>query len=187
MPETVINTPVVRATITTRGPLFDGMAPDIVARNMTSAMWEAVIMLEAETKVRTPTGVGGASVSAGTGGRGVGLINMIAGEVDPGQEVIIGTVGQSTPDNYGQVVELGRTPGKKMPPKGALLDWIMLKFDGFDEQDALDIEWAVRRNIAKFGTEGAHMFERAFNENEDVVTRIFDDAGFDMARELEGE
>lgn len=186
-----VKTPAVSATITTKGPIFDGMGPEIVARNISAAMWESVAMLEAETKIRTPRGVGGASIRAGTGGRGVGLINMVAGEVEIGQEFIIGTVGHSSP--YGQVVEEGRTPGKKMPPGTTsnppdfgILDWIMLKITGGDEQEALDIEWAVRRNIARFGTEGAHMFRDAFAENEALVHRIFDEKGLNISRELEG-
>jgi hypothetical protein len=159
-----------------------GRLPDptgVVDPLMDAAMTETVMLLERETKRRTPVGVTEA------------LRGSIAGEVRYGQTadrgVLLGGVG--TPMAYGAVVEHGRKPGGKMPPIDALELWVRRKvwMDGGDGgrrrptvQQARGIAFAIARKIAREGTEGVHMFEEALRENEDKVRSIWNRVGMDI-------
>lgn len=165
----------ITITATQQGNFFRGKPKEIIERNLTSAMYETTAFLEREVKERTPQGV--------FGERGAGLRNTIYGEVShQGTPVVLGVVSHQS--LYGNVIALGRRPGRKMPPAGSLIDWIVLKLDGVDEDEAEDIEYGVRRNIAKFGFEGVHMFQKAVEENWAKVIKIFQRMGFDIAREI---
>ena len=165
-----------KVIITAKGSIFEGMTAEIVAKELTSAMFEATTFMEGEVKKRTPQGVFGASG---------GLTSTIFGEVDgKGEPVVRGEVGHQS--KYGDVVEKGRTAGEKMPPEGALLRWIEMKF-GVSEEEAEELEFGVRYMIGKWGSKGAHMFEEAYDEEWPTIKKIFDSYGFDIARELNGE
>ena len=107
--------------------------------------------LQNEVIQRTPRGVGGAA----------GLAGSIFGEVQTLGKSITGIVG--TPLEYGQVVELGRMPGK-YPPVGALLSWVE-KILGYSGKEAKSVEYLVARKIAKKGYKGKFMFRDAWNMN----------------------
>lgn len=66
---------------------------------------------------------------------------------------------------------------------GGLVRWIVVKF-GVDIKKAIQLEYVVRRAIAKKGIKGTHMFEKAFNENEGKIAAMFNEAGFDLIKEL---
>jgi len=105
--------------ISKRGGIFQGQTQRIVNRALTSAITETVTFLEREVKERTPVGF--------HGNRGAGLKQTIFGEVTKkGTRFVKGVVSHTS--KYGNVIEKGRRPGKKMPPKGSLLDWIVFKF-----------------------------------------------------------
>jgi hypothetical protein len=63
---------------------------------------------------------------------------------------------------YGDVVEVGRKPGK-MPPASALELWVTRKL-GISGDEATSVAWLIARKIGKRGTKGARMFEKAFKE-----------------------
>lgn len=188
----------LKCTITQKGAIFEGKAPEIIQKQLEKAMTEAVSFLEREVKLRTPTGVYGAA----------GLLGSIHGEVvQKGTPIVKGVVASSS--KYGEVVEKGRTAGKAMPPGGAaacalkgqrgrgikkgqtyyegpLIRWIEVKF-GVDNKTAAKLEWPIRKKIAVKGFEGAHMFENALTENKEKLEEIFNRAGFDIAQKLSEE
>ncbi len=166
-----------KVIITVKGAFFEGKAPRIVNKELTSAMWEAVQFLEREVKEGTPQGV--------YGEKGGGLKAGIHGEViEKGTSVIKGVVAHQS--KYGDVIEKGRTPGQKWPPEGSLLRWIEVKM-GVDSATAKSLEFVIRRKIGKKGFEGAEMFESALEEKWPSLKKIFDRAGFDIARRVDGE
>jgi hypothetical protein len=57
-----------------------------------------------------------------------------------------------------RVMDKGRAPGAKMPPKGALLPWMRRK--GIDARD----EFPIRRAIGTRGIPGDHQFAQVRNE-----------------------
>lgn len=166
----------LKIQITKSGAIFNGTTPDVIKTALGAAMYEAIQLLEGEVKKRTPTGVYGAQG---------GLLSTIHGEVmDKGAPAVKGIV--ATQSKYGEVVEKGRTPGAKMPPEGTLIRWMELKLN-MDAETAKKMEFVVRRKIGRKGFPGAHMFERAFDENLEKVRAIFNRKGFEIARALNGE
>ncbi len=164
---------IIRARIEKKGKFFDGKSTAVVRDQLVRALQEVTIFLEGEVKTRTPVGV--------YGDQG-GLKASIFSEVlHKGSAVVKGLVGHQSV--YGDVVEKGRRPGKAMPPKGALVRWMEVTF-GIDSDTARQLEFVVRRKIAKKGFEGAHMFEKALAEEWSTVDNIFNNAGFKIAKEL---
>jgi len=163
----------LRVSITQKGKIFEGKAPEIIQKQLTSAMYEATSLLEREVKIRTPTGVFGAQG---------GLVSTIHGEpVSKGTPVIKGVV--ATQSKYGEVIEKGRRVGKTWPPEGELVRWIEVKM-GLDAVHAKHLEFVIRRKIGQKGFPGAYMFEKALDENMSKLTEIFDKAGFEIVLEL---
>jgi hypothetical protein len=163
--------------VTQKGAIFDGKAPAIIQSALDSAMSEAVALLEREVKARTPQGVFGV--------QGAGLRASVHGEIFlKGTPAIKGIIAHQS--KYGDVIEKGRTAGKTLPPPGSLLRWIEVKL-GVGEKKARQLEFVIRRKIGKKGFEGAHMFEKALSANEVKLMAIFDRAGFNIARRLNGE
>lgn len=164
----------LKVSITQKGKIFEGKAPEVIQKKLDSAMTLAVLLLEGEVKLRTPEGVYGAKG---------GLQGSIHGEVQgKGTPIVKGVV--ATQSKYGEVIEKGRRAGKAWPPEGALLRWIEVKF-GVSEKVAKRIEFPIRAKIGKKGFPGAHMFEKGLDKNWPKVQKMFDDAGFEIARELE--
>jgi hypothetical protein len=135
---------------------------------LTAALDEAVMFLVREIKLRTPQGVGGAQG---------GLLGSIQGDVEARGSILARGVIASN-SHYGLVVEKGRRAGAAMPPREELVEWIAQKF-GVDEEQARKLSWPVARAIAqkgtikRFGYDGAHMFERAVDENIPALREIF--------------
>lgn len=163
----------LKATITAKGAIFDGRAPEIVRRDLLAVMHKATMFLEGKVREHTPQGVYGMQG---------GLRSTIHGEVMEYGKSVMGIVGHGK-GTYGDVVELGRRPGQKMPPKGALIRWVELR-TGLIGKAAESAEFLIRRKIGKEGFEGAHMFERTWNESQGALKRMFDKAGFDIAFHL---
>ena len=63
---------------------------------------------------------------------------------------------------YAYVVELGRTAGSKMPPKGSLIRWIKAK-KGLSDKEAKRIEFAVRQKISQNPKSGTFTWARNMN------------------------
>lgn len=75
------------------------------------------------------------------------LRNSIAIEAFPRQR----EVGSNQP--HAETVEKGRTPGKPMPPRGALLRWIAFKgLQPAAGQTLEQLEYLIRRKIGRSGT-----------------------------------
>ncbi len=149
---------------------FD-QAPEIVTRELTAATWEAELLLERETKELTPVGVGG----------GGGLKGSIsAREPRVLADNVIGEVGTSLP--HAVPVELGTKP--HMPPVQPLADWARHKL-GVEPGEARSVGYRIARKIAVKGTQGAHMFSRAFAANEAQVQGIYADALTRIVRRME--
>ena len=127
--------------------------PDVTREETEPTMHLVVARLEALVVRATPTGVGGEA----------GLRGSIAGEVARMGKTVMGTVG--TPLEYGQVVELGRRPGKAMPPVDPIALWARRKL-GVSEEESKGVGFAIARKIAIKGFEGAHMFEKSWKEIE---------------------
>jgi hypothetical protein len=163
-------------TVTAKGAVFEGKAPEIINAALTGFMQEAVTYLEREVKRGTPTGVYGAQG---------GLLSTISGEVTgKGTPLVKGVVGHGRPQ-YGNVIEKGRTGGKAMPPSGTLVRWLEVKL-GLSEKEAQRIEFVVRRKIGRRGFPGAEMFEGALNRGWPAIQAMGERAGFDLARKLNG-
>ena len=165
----------IRATITAKGGIYDGKAPQVVRNELTAVMYEATQYLEREIKKETPVGVSGAKG---------GLLSSVHGEViQKGAAIIRGVVATQSP--YGEVIEKGRRAGKRWPPEGALLRWIELKM-GVDGARAKRLEFVIRRKIGKKGFLGQRMFEATWDKKFPVIQRMFAMAGFDIARKVNG-
>ena len=171
----------LKATITTKGHLFDGQGPAIIREKLTAAMYEATSFLETKVKENLPTEVDGISRGVGVFGDQGGLRGGIHGEVEKGTAIVKGIVAHQSA--YGDVVERGRSAGKGMPPKGMLVRWMEVKL-GMSSEEALKKEFIFRRSIGKKGFKGVHMFERAFNDNYDQLVEIFNYYGFEIAKAL---
>lgn len=83
-------------------------------------------------------------------------------------------------DVYSAPVETGAVP--HMPPPQALLLWVMKRFQPESDKQALSIAWAVAKTIAKRGTQGAHMFQQAY---EDILEQAGDVIEAAIAAELQ--
>jgi hypothetical protein len=168
------------ATITLKGHMFDGKAPEIVRKELLSAMYLATQFLETKVKENLPTEMDGHDRGVGVYGNDGGLRGSIHGEVDPTMLYVKGIIGHGK-DIYGDIVELGRGPGPVK--KGVLVRWIEVKFDMTTEQ-AQKAEFGFRQAISKKGFKGVHMFKRAFNDNFNELVNIFDKSGFKIAKAL---
>lgn len=82
-------------------------------------------------------------------------------------------IGVSPPaDVYAGPVEDGTRP--HMPPTSALLLWVKKKLQVSDEKAAQSIAFAIAKTIARRGTKGVHMFEKAFAQLELEAPGIFE-------------
>lgn len=163
----------LKVSVTQKGKIFEGKAPEIIKQNLTGAMYEATSFLEKEVKRRTPVGVFGAQG---------GLLSTIHGEViGKGTPIMKGIVGHQS--KYGDVIEKGRSAGKTWPPEGTLLRWIEMKL-GVEGAEARRLEFIIRRKIGKKGFPGRFMFEESLKQGWPVLQKIFDHYGFEIAREL---
>lgn len=165
-----------KVAISKKGGFFDRLPSEVVEKNLTAAMYEAVGLLEGKVKAYTPQGV--------FGERGGGLRASVFGEIaGKGTPLLKGIV--ATQSKYGEVVEKGRRPNMKMPPEGTLMRWMEVKL-GMDSETAKKREFIVRRKIGKKGFPGVRMFERALDENMGTLQAVFDHYGFNIAKELGG-
>jgi hypothetical protein len=96
-----------------------------------------------------------------------GSIVSLFEELPDAAREIVGVSPSFGADRYAAPVETGARP--HMPPPDALLLWVQKKFDIEDEKDALSAAFAVAKNIAKRGTQGHFMFERALVDIEPLA------------------
>jgi hypothetical protein len=122
-----------------------------------------VTRMEGAVKKRTPVGVGGAA----------GLRGSIFGEITRRNQEVVGKVG--SPLEYAEVIEYGRKPNNRMPPKEPIMLWLRRKLR-MDWDEAEEVQFGIRVNIARWGfltwPEGARMFEKSFQEHERWIYRM---------------
>jgi len=163
----------LKVKIDVSGALLTGKAPEIIQRNLDAAITRATLLLHKEVIDRTPQGASGAQG---------GLINSIKYDIPgKGTPIVKGII--ATKQKYGEVIEKGRAAGKGMPID-VLIPWLRKKLGITDEKELARANFLIRRKIMAKGFEGAHMFEKALNENLSKVEAIFKEAGFDMIKEL---
>jgi len=146
--------------------------PDETREEMRVTMDRIVRRLEAEIVKRTPAGIGGSA----------GLRGSIAGEVATLGRVVTGTVG--TPLEYGEVVEMGRRPGKAFPPVDPIALWARRKL-GVSEKESRGVGFAIARKIAIHGFEGVHMFEKGWQHIESWAQKEMMGIGERVVRRVE--
>src|SRR3989304_2084449 len=73
---------------------------------------------------------------------------------------------------YAVHVEHGRRKGRKMPPKGALVLWMIARW-GMTWDEAIKKEWGLRRSISEKGIAPALMFFQGLNDSYSTVINLF--------------
>ena len=118
-----------------------------------------------QTNIRSPYGDKPPAVAFGA------LADGVTGEVYEENKKQVGRVFLQPPvDRYGLFVELGTRPHR--PPLYALYPWVQVKFGLTDLQEIRAAAWGVADAIAKRGTRGHFMFQRALDEHERDVLAI---------------
>lgn len=74
---------------------------------------------------------------------------------------------------YAEPVEHGRKPGK-MPPVDAIELWVIRKLGISDPNESRQVAFAIARKIAKYGTAGAGMFQKGFDQASGPIMRLWD-------------
>lgn len=77
---------------------------------------------------------------------------------------------------YAKPVEFGRGKNLKWPPKGALINWLIVKL-GMTPKMAKQREWLFRRSIAIKGINPVLMFFKGFHESRSIVRGLFRNTG----------
>jgi hypothetical protein len=131
-------------------------APEIASEELVAAIWNASLLLERETKERTPTGATSTLRSSIAAYRPTAIGMTVVGEM-------------GTPVAHAVPVELGTKPHR--PPIEPLIDWAEARL-GLRGKEAKSAAWAIANKIAAHGTDGAFMFKTAFEANEAQVQAI---------------
>lgn len=149
--------------------------PDVFRDEAGKTMDLVLLYLDNEVTKRTPRGVGGLA----------GLAGAIFGErVAAEGNVVKGLVGHRSP--YGEVIEEGRRPGRRMPPVGPIELWARSILGVPAGKKARSAAFAIARSIAIHGFKGKHMFRNAWNANERWVQQQMQTIGPKMATRLNG-
>jgi hypothetical protein len=92
-----------------------------------------------------------------------------------------------TKSSYFNATEYGRPKGARMPPKGALLDWLLLKGrDIYSLAQAKRVEFLVRRKIKNNPKGGVFMAKKGAEASLVIVQAIMDSTGRDIEVKLNG-
>lgn len=116
-----------------------GQTPHVIQREMVTTMGHGFVGAETTAKAN-------ARVDLGSNQR------SIHAQVRASSGVIEGRLIANARNSA--VMELGRRPGAKMPPKGVLLGWLLRR--GIDAK----AEYPIRRKIGRDGIKGDHNLER---------------------------
>ena len=135
--------------------------PALLEREFGKAMQLSVLAVEGSAKEAAPVDTGN-------------LRRSITSTATPFE----GRVGTNLP--YGPVMEHGRSPGAAMPPAGSLLGWMGRK--GIPAE----LEYVIRRAIARNGIAGKRYMEQALQRNEGRIREYFEAAGQAVARQIAG-
>ncbi len=130
---------------------------------------EALNILEAEVKPRTPWGAGPIHLRDSIHPTGPNV---------SGQKVW-GSLGTAL--EHGEPIEYGTKP--HFPPVGPLTFWVEKKL-GLTGKEATSVAYAIARTIAKKGTKGRHMFEKGFDAAESRVLSALKKIPADIDRRI---
>ncbi len=151
------------------------LSPEERGRRAHGAMNESLAYLQGQVQKNFPkdTGIGRGSVFTEINGAAI--------------EELTGTV--ASPEEHAVVLEMGRRPGQKMPPPGALLDWVhrhriagtysvgksrRRRGDALQQYwEDLEAAFMIARKIGKRGLPAHHMFKNAADQGKDRVSRIW--------------
>ena len=163
-------------TITSDLPLLIQLfneAPEIAEEETVATLWEALLLLEREVADRTPVGVGGAAGLKGS---------IFASRPEVTDTAVVGLVSSSMA--HALPVELGTKP--HFPPITPLRDWAEKKL-GIDPGESKHVAFAIARKIAREGTKGAAMFQKAMQENEEQVLAMMENVVPRIMARMENE
>jgi hypothetical protein len=149
---------------------------------MGDAMDESGMLLTGMAAARAPVNYGllRAAIAWPYGFERSNLLDELRGAVGAGDAGGLAAAA-ATPSTYVDWVEHGTDP--HWPPLAPIELWALRKFPG---EDALTIAKAVRAKIARVGTQGAHMFERAWDEGgQSGVARIWNKVPEKVVQKLE--
>lgn len=135
--------------------------PEVTRKEIHTVLDLIVRRLEKEVVELTPRGVSAEG----------GLAGGVFGEVVTLGEQFKGIVGDPVP--YGEVIELGRRPGKRRPPVDPLIPWVRSKLGISDDKEARGIAYVIAKRIGASGfksiPKGAQMFQKAWDKNQSWV------------------
>lgn len=144
--------PKARVEVNNRGAVVTGKVSPVMARTMRSWLTGVLKRIRDDARAFSPSDLGGYRKS-------IIYRTHIKRQVE-----ITGEVYTTEPNQAkAAVIEFGRTPGRKMPPRGALLGW--MRRHGIPD----DAEFLVRRKIARDGIPGKFPFRKAFVKNRGLL------------------
>lgn len=145
-----------------------GVAPEVINREMLTAVQASLDAFEQAVVVETPVNTGHLR----------GSINSVVYGSPPD---FFGVV--SSPILYASPVEYGRKPGRQ-PPVDAIAYWVRRKNLVPDDQ-VESVAYLIARHIGRYGTKGAHMFEKGFNNALPAVERLWDDVSDKIVEQMQ--
>lgn len=155
--------------------------PEASKKARISRITEACAFLENRLKLAPDEG--------GHTPRGAGMkghyFASIFHKVEYGQKIELGTPIRgivTSPFEYGEALEYGRSPGK-YPPRKPIQAWVEKKLE-VSGKEAKAVAFLVARKIAKQGTKGAHMYEKTLEENKERVISILNKIPEDIVNGL---
>ena len=137
-----------------------GAVPNILHEEVVGAMDASLSVWEQYAVPATPVGA--------TGHARQSIDTMIHGAPPNLRGVILMGV------PYGLPLEHGRKRGK-WPPRDAIAMWVRRKLDDVPEEQVDRVAFLIQRAIGERGTEGAHMFETAWDKGKRPIMRIWED------------
>jgi len=158
------------------------MAP-IIDEELEAAMNESGMLLTTMVAARTPVNFGilRSSIQFPTGFEVRGMPGKsLEGKVKAAATFVAG----SSPHDYANYVEFGTRP--HWPPAGPIELWVIRKLQP-PANEVYAVVRGVQRAIAARGTEGVHMFRRAWQEGgKEQVERIFSQVPVKAIKRWEG-
>jgi hypothetical protein len=102
------------------------------------------------------------------------LARSVRREIVHEDERSVGRVFLGSPaDQYGIFVEVGTRP--HFPPPAALEGWVRRRLDVTNDRQAREIAFLIGRKIARTGTPGRFLFQRALEDNVDRIVEILEE------------
>lgn len=143
--------PEISYEIRPSGPLFEGVdVTGVVDREITTTLRELGLLGQRLVVQGSPRGV-----ASGGGGLRGSIYTELRGTPGLRSQII------ASPLVYAPIVEVGRRPGQRMPPHAPILLWTRRKL-GVSGEGAVHAAFLIARKIARRGTQGAFMFQRAY-------------------------